>query len=376
MNEAMAAGLVANLLALPRTMNDAAAAADRDRMLLQAAGPSLGLTPEQVAQFTPASPGQFPGTNVPVLGSVLRGVGTAGRLLQHVVGTAPAPRPPMEELLQIATLRGNQQYRDETLADAEERLRLSRERAADYRARTAAGSGIGKAPWIFGDLAGDPTGPSKARAIRDRWGLPAATRQYLVGEEVVTQPEVNTAIGQVRGEKGATAAVTGRAGAKGRELGKLEAQQEIVGQPMLDQIDRMLDATLILPSGQDLAALGGSYTGTLGIRSRLKLRRFAGKDTEELRTLRAGALLSQQMFRLVAVGVATEQDVAPYRERLSDLEGQTREEAQNHLLEARDFIANRLGIGGAPRQDSSLAAPGEGPSAADVDEARRVFGGP
>lgn len=87
--------MLGNLLALPNTMNAEAAEAEKMRSLLGSAtqgagGPPL-LSGEQINAMAPQR-SQFPGTNVPVLGTALRGLGTIGQVIQTVTGAPAAPR--------------------------------------------------------------------------------------------------------------------------------------------------------------------------------------------------------------------------------------------------------------------------------------------
>lgn len=129
---------------------------------------------------------------------------------------------------------------------------------------------------------------------------------------------------------------------KAQELGKLAAAREQFGKPTLDLIDGMIGAARNqLPSG--LGGFLGSETGATGIfnRGRLALQ-SEGPASADLRKLRGGDLLIQQLYRLSAVGVATEQDVKPYADRLKGLEGMSAPEAENRLRETRDYIVGRL----------------------------------
>lgn len=87
--------MLGNLLALPNTINQQADEATKMRAILASGtqgpgGPPL-LTPEQLDQFAPQA-GRFPGSSVPVLGSVLKGVGNVGQVLQTITSASPAPR--------------------------------------------------------------------------------------------------------------------------------------------------------------------------------------------------------------------------------------------------------------------------------------------
>lgn len=107
-NELLHLALGANLLALPKTMETAAQQQQLNRMLITRLAPTLGLSEADVAQLTPEV-AQFPGMKVPILGTVLRGVGSAGQLLQGVLGAAPsAPRPDLGALTRIAQMTTKQ----------------------------------------------------------------------------------------------------------------------------------------------------------------------------------------------------------------------------------------------------------------------------
>ncbi len=93
------AGLLANVLALPKTIDDQAQSDNAFRAMVQSGMP--GLQPAQLDQIAP--PGEsFAGSDVPVLGTALRGVGTVGQVLQGVLGAPPsAPRPSLQTYLQL-----------------------------------------------------------------------------------------------------------------------------------------------------------------------------------------------------------------------------------------------------------------------------------
>jgi hypothetical protein len=164
---------------------------------------------------------------------------------------------------------------------------------------------------------------------------------------------------QLRQERADAAAAAAARRTEATEGGKLAAMRKNVGEPMLKQVDMMLDATTMLPSGQTIGGILGSYTGLTGMRNRLRLRQEAGggEDIQKLRALKSGDLLTQQMYRLVAVGVATELDVKPYADRLRNLEGMTKEEATNALTQVRDFVRLRLYGEAGATTPSTAAAP-------------------
>jgi hypothetical protein len=164
---------------------------------------------------------------------------------------------------------------------------------------------------------------------------------------------------QLRQERADAAAAAAARHTEATESGKLAAMRKNVGEPMLKQVDMMLDATTMLPSGQTVGGILGSYTGYTGMRNRLRLRQEGGggEDIQKLRALKSGDLLTQQMYRLVAVGVATEQDVKPYADRLRNLEGMTKEEATNALTQVRDFVRLRLYGEAGATTPSTAAAP-------------------
>jgi hypothetical protein len=164
---------------------------------------------------------------------------------------------------------------------------------------------------------------------------------------------------QLRQRRADEAAAAAARRTEATEGGKLAAMRKNVGEPMLKQVDMMLDATTMLPSGQTIGGILGSYTGYTGMRNRLRLRQEGGggEDIQKLRALKSGNLLTQQMYRLIAVGVATEKDIKPFEERLGNLEGMTKEEATNALTQVRDFIRLRLYGEAGATTPSTAAAP-------------------
>jgi len=175
---------------------------------------------------------------------------------------------------------------------------------------------------------------------------------------------------------------------KQEELGKLSAARETLGNPTLALIDQMIEATKILPGG--IGGLAASKTGLTGAVNRFRLGTSSeGPTAEQLRTLRQGDLLIQQLYRLSAVGVATEQDVKPYADRLKGLEGMSEPEAKNRLLETRSYIISRLYGGKDPTtgarsttttsgtSTTSTTMPPTALSPEELDQHRRkVFGEP
>lgn len=98
--------IVGNLLAIPANQNDAAAASEQTRALLASA-----LGPEQAGTLDALAPpmNRFPGSDVPVLGSVVRGVGEVGQVIQGVLGApAKAPRPPLGAYTQLLNFQQSQ----------------------------------------------------------------------------------------------------------------------------------------------------------------------------------------------------------------------------------------------------------------------------
>src|SRR5690348_16961125 len=92
------AQLVANVLALPKTLDDQAQADNAFRQMAQG---MPGINPQQLDALAPQGH-SFAGADVPVLGSALRGVGTVGQVLQGVLGAPPAaPRPSLGTYLQL-----------------------------------------------------------------------------------------------------------------------------------------------------------------------------------------------------------------------------------------------------------------------------------
>src|SRR5437762_1770652 len=87
------------LLGLPASLPRQQAQAEQMRALYAGAGS----TPEQLQAAYPDAPfgGSFPGTKVPILGGILRGVGVTGQLLQTILGDAPTAPRPTEQLSQM-----------------------------------------------------------------------------------------------------------------------------------------------------------------------------------------------------------------------------------------------------------------------------------
>jgi hypothetical protein len=76
-------GLLAGLLSLPKAWEDQRQQTELNNALISRLGDANNPIPQAPV------PGHFPGTQVPVLGSVLRGVGTAGQILGSALGNAP-----------------------------------------------------------------------------------------------------------------------------------------------------------------------------------------------------------------------------------------------------------------------------------------------
>lgn len=104
---------LANLLALPQSIPQQAQATDAIRSALG----QQGFTPEQVNAVAP-EPGlrDFPGNNVPALGTFLRGLGTVGQVLQGVTGAPSAPRLPLGQFVALQQLQ-NQNTKQKALGD-------------------------------------------------------------------------------------------------------------------------------------------------------------------------------------------------------------------------------------------------------------------
>lgn len=144
------AGIIANLLALPQSIPQEYQQAQQQRQQLTQMAPGLGLKPEDVNNLAPLpTMQQFPGTQVPVLGSVLRGIGTTGQMLQRVLGTAPAPRPPMQQLMDYAKLRYTGAETEKATAEAEKARRTT----AD----------TGKQPWIYQGMTSEEARKTKEK---------------------------------------------------------------------------------------------------------------------------------------------------------------------------------------------------------------------
>jgi len=105
--------LLAGILSLPKAWNDERSRAILNNQLLQ----NLSKEGQQVPQLP--VPSEFPGTHVPVLGSILSGVGTAGQILGTALGNAP--RPPTFDTPLLAMMMSNQ------------RFNIGQENTADYR---------------------------------------------------------------------------------------------------------------------------------------------------------------------------------------------------------------------------------------------------
>jgi hypothetical protein len=130
--------------------------------------------------------------------------------------------------------------------------------------------------------------------------------------------------------------------ARAKEIAKLGVKRQET-QPVLDYLDEMLKATDVLPSVDDMGAAASVYSGVSGARNWLTLRtETTGPRAEKLRLLRAGDILKQKLYRLDAVGVATEQDVKPYIQRLENNIWKGREGAYNSIKELRDYLKTRM----------------------------------
>ena len=132
-------GLAANLLALPNTMDAQFQQAQENAALASAlAHPSGGgkptITPEEAAAIFPSAPPAGSQTihqamQVPVLGQLLRGVGTIGNILQTTLGYTPnAPRPPAEMLGVLMRERAEQARQSHLDFNETERLRMDKHR--------------------------------------------------------------------------------------------------------------------------------------------------------------------------------------------------------------------------------------------------------
>lgn len=172
--------LGSNILALPNTIEQQGVQAQHDRDVLTALGPQLGLTPEAIAALTPQPAIQhFPGMNVPVLGSVLRGVGGVGQLLQTVLGNnAPAPRPPLAELAQLAQIRkaGEAEDRDkQRLGMEQQRLNIEQKNSDSLISRRT----------FLNNAGGKSADPNKQFVVSGR-GVPNAQGSTDEGGGTVT----------------------------------------------------------------------------------------------------------------------------------------------------------------------------------------------
>jgi hypothetical protein len=110
--------LLGNLLALPNTIAARNAQQQQNHAQLQAMagavppGQAPLMSPEQVNTFAPPGGGSFPGMGVPVLGSMLKGIGSVGQMMQLVSGGGgqPAPRIPREVYQMLDQARKSRGY--------------------------------------------------------------------------------------------------------------------------------------------------------------------------------------------------------------------------------------------------------------------------
>ena len=162
--EDLIARVAANLLAAPATAEDEFRQATMTRALL---GQVFG--PEQAAQMVP-QPSRFPGMDVPVLGSVLRGVGGVGQVLQSATGQAPsAPRIPLGTYLNLAKF-GQEQKAGEALAGTFKNPQaIALARAKQYKAAIDVEMGGTSTAtinaWIQRRAGLDPNDPGQQREI-------------------------------------------------------------------------------------------------------------------------------------------------------------------------------------------------------------------
>lgn len=124
--------LGSNLLALPTSLEEGYQQTLRNRALLSNPDmvKALGLPPELLSgAFPTAMPfgaeALHQGLQTPVVGSLLRGIGGIGQIMQTVLGNRDAaPRPPVQELAQLAQIR----RQNESEARDVERLGLEKQR--------------------------------------------------------------------------------------------------------------------------------------------------------------------------------------------------------------------------------------------------------
>lgn len=183
-------------------------------------------------------------------------------------------------------------------------------------------------PGVRPGTKGEPVAPGSPLAEAD---------PSLAGSPAAARGDMGTAALEAEKERR-------RASAAGAvEVEKRRAARRALGPAMIRQVNQMLGAVDLLPEGNSLAGQAGRITGLSGAYQRFERSRdTTGPDAEKRRLLSSGNLLIQQMYRLVAVGVATEQDVAPYKERLGNLLNGTREEAVNALTETKAYLENLL----------------------------------
>src|SRR5438046_1878239 len=109
------------LLGLPATLPQQQAQAEQNRAMYEGAG----LTPQQAQTAFPDAlfHGHVPGTGLPVLGGILRGVGQTGQLLQYILGDAPTAPRPTEQLSQMMLINNMQRRarQDKARQDFEEK---------------------------------------------------------------------------------------------------------------------------------------------------------------------------------------------------------------------------------------------------------------
>lgn len=181
-------------------------------------------------------------------------------------------------------------------------------------------------PGFGGGKPGDPAAATKPGGPRDISRLP---------DTALTPEEAR------RRERGEKADETfNNELAQGRA--KRKVAREAAG-PIKQQIQAAIDATDILPSGAKIGDLFKSVTGTTGLMNKIRAMRPGQEKAymDKLRILRSGSLLTQPMYRMVAPGVATEQDVAEFKRRLEGLDGMTAAEAKNYLLEIQQYVNDR-----------------------------------
>lgn len=207
------AQLASNLLAAPYNANQQAQGMQQYQRLL-----AMALGDEAQAKQLIPDQSPFPGADVPVLGSVLNGVGTLGHVVQVALGTAPdAPRPPLDAYIKLGERdterKGNQEIADLIASGADQRTIASKlaslghlSEAKGLLAPSTARPGLSQ--WV--DIAENPNLSPAERDLARRkiatyadvqGGITAGQTRARLGEQDAAQAAGRAQVGSIVGLK-------------------------------------------------------------------------------------------------------------------------------------------------------------------------------